>query len=188
MRVLIVYDTTDGQTAKIAARMSAMAESLGHDVVSARGAAAPAPALFDVIFVGGSIHYGFFQDSIQAYVERHGAALNAKQSSLFCVNGTARSDAGKADANVFTDMLLEKTAWAPTHVEQIAGAFPFSIYPLWKRLMMRALLWREDSTLNTSKDLDFTNWPGVDQYVQDFLSTDVAQETDDDFLIRFTTL
>ncbi len=166
MNVLIVYGTTYGQTEKVAANIAAVAESLGHNVKTVTVATAPSPAEFDTVFVGGSIHFGVFQAEVQSYVAAHDTALKACRTSLFCVSGSARDETGMAEAQTFPDALLKDVDWVPDHIEHIAGAFPFSHYPLWKRWLMRVFLWKQDSALDTSQDLDFTDWIAVENYAR----------------------
>ncbi len=170
MNVLIVYGTTHGQTAKVAVAIAAVAEALGHTAKTETGAVAPSPEDFDAVFLGGSIHFGAFQENIQTYVAANGAALSACRTSLFCVSGSARDESGMEEARTFPDALLKETAWTPDHIQHIAGAFPFSEYPLWKRWLMRFFLWKQDKTLDTSHDLEFTDWPAVDVYAREFLN------------------
>jgi len=60
-RALILYATTEGQTARIAERMATVLRERGHSVDThraGRGDAGPDPADFDGVIVGAPIHYG----------------------------------------------------------------------------------------------------------------------------------
>ncbi len=177
MKVLIVYGTTYGQTAKVAASIASVATAMGRDVKTVTAASAPSPEEYDVVFVGGSIHFGAFQKEVQAYVAQHDAALDQCRTSLFCVSGSARSEEGMEEAEEFSETLLKDSAWTPDHIEHIAGAFPFSQYPLWKRWLMRFFLRKQDPELDTSEDLDFTDWPKVEEYARRVLEEQGASSS-----------
>ncbi|HEU4641969.1 MAG TPA: flavodoxin domain-containing protein, partial [Gemmatimonadaceae bacterium] len=93
-RILIVYGTRYGQTAKVAGRIADLLTSAG-DTVVVENADDLQPMLvprnFDGVIVGGSIIYGHHQRSVRRFVRTHRDELNAMPSAFFSVSGSAAS-------------------------------------------------------------------------------------------------
>lgn len=79
-RVLILYATTEGHTAKITQRIAQRLQALGHTVETHRVDAVPAdldPGAYDGVIVGSSIHYGHHPGFLSVLVRRFHTALTA---------------------------------------------------------------------------------------------------------------
>ena len=87
-RALIVYGSTHGHTAKIAARMAdAMREQGLHvDVLDVVHAAGVDPDRYDVTVVGGSLHKVKHQKDVVEWVVAHRGALERHPSVFFSVS------------------------------------------------------------------------------------------------------
>ena len=84
--ILIAYGTSEGQTAKIAEQLAGFILAQGHDVVTAdiaRGA--PAPAGYQAVIVGASVHKGKHQRWVVDYARRNRPALEHLPSAFFSV-------------------------------------------------------------------------------------------------------
>src|SRR4051812_3476653 len=88
-RILIVYGSTEGHTAKIASCMALAirkdghlvelheAKELRHQVVTQH---------FDGVMVGGSVHAGDYQSSLREFVKLNRAVLESVPSAFFSVS------------------------------------------------------------------------------------------------------
>ena len=118
MRILLVYASKHGHTAKIAARIAETLEHEGVEVTQARlgdGAEPPAPHGFDAVVVGASIHAGHHQDAAVRWAERHHAALATVPSAFFSVCLTAADDTEESRTATlgYLDDFVERSGWTP---------------------------------------------------------------------------
>jgi len=172
-RILIIYGTRYGQTAKVAEHIRMVLAGDGLDVVVA-DAAAPAididPERYDGVLVGGSVIRGRHQRSIRKFVIGYLARLNAMPSAFFSVSASAGSGEarGQADARrVLLDFLTE-THWEPNMVATIAGAMAFTKYPLLMRWLLREISRRNGGPTDTSRDHELTDWEQVCSVAEQF--------------------
>lgn len=85
--VLLVYATTHGHTAKVAARLAEVirAERLDADVFEAADADAADPSRYEAVIAGGSVHAGHHQRELVNWVRL------VATSSLACPRRSSRS-------------------------------------------------------------------------------------------------
>lgn len=166
-RILVLYATTHGHTAKIAARIAAALEDDGATVDLDRLGAKetrPAPADYDAVIVGGSIHAGHHQRGLAKWVQQHHAALDAMPSAFFSVCLTAADDTEEARAATrgYLDDLTERSGWSPDRSATFAGALQYREYDVATRALMRLLMRRMHHPTDASHDYDFTDWDAVE--------------------------
>ena len=91
MRSTVVYTTTHGHTARIAARLAATiaAEGVEVEVVTADEAAMPVVDHSDAIVVAASVHRGTHQRELSEFVTRHRRVLLDMPSAFVSVSLTA---------------------------------------------------------------------------------------------------
>jgi menaquinone-dependent protoporphyrinogen IX oxidase len=175
-RILVVYGTSYGQTARIARRMAAVLRKSGESVTlvnSAAGWHEIAPSEFDAIIVGGSIIRGRHQREITHFVSANRDALNAMPSAFFSVSGAAASvqDASHAEARRFVTEFLRRTGWCPTVTETIGGAMAYTKYNPILRWIVRRASKPWGGPTDTSRDHEFTDWAQVERFVTAFAGT-----------------
>jgi len=171
-RILIVYGTTDGHTARVAEAIAMTVRKAGHETIVHPTDDLP-DALdiesFNAIIVGASVHYGKFQRSVARFIRQHLTTLSKKPSAFFAVSGASSSGAqGREEARTFSDPFLKELNWAPRRIEQVAGAFPFTRYGWWKRMMMRYIVRRAGGEAHTRKDYAYTDWDRVSRFAEEF--------------------
>jgi menaquinone-dependent protoporphyrinogen oxidase len=172
-RILIVYGTSHGQTAKIAHRIADLLSGGGHvvtimDVDLVRSDIAPRS--YDGVIIGGSVIKGRHQRSLYRFVNSHVAALSAIRSAFFSVSGSAagRTDEEKADARRCLDGFLEETGWHPTHTAMFGGAMAFTKYNPLLRWMMKRISAKSGGPTDTSRDHELTDWTQVERFAEWF--------------------
>src|SRR4051794_41508161 len=86
-RILIVFGTTDGHTARIA---SALSDALSQDgatvTVTPPHKYAPDPNDYDAVVVAASVHAGRFQKQVFRWVQTHAARLNRMPTAFVSVS------------------------------------------------------------------------------------------------------
>lgn len=174
-RILVVYGTTEGHTAKVAARIADVIRSEGHDVeiVDSKQVRREAPAgPYDGIIVGGSVHAGEHQSSLREFAKRNRELLERMPSAFFSVSLAAADADGEATAELrqLVDRFVAETGWRPGRVEFIAGALAYTQYNFFIRHLMKLIVRRGGHTeLDTSRDYEFTDWEAVERFARDFV-------------------
>jgi menaquinone-dependent protoporphyrinogen oxidase len=86
-RILVLYGTTDGHTAKVAATVADALRTAGAavDVIEA-GTKQPEPDQYAGVIVAASVHMRGYQRSVRRWVRRHAEALRGKPSAFLSVS------------------------------------------------------------------------------------------------------
>ena len=170
--VLIVYGTTEGQTAKIAQHIGDAGRRLGHDVVVRHAPDVTGPDLDrqDAIIVGGSLHEGRYQRSVRRFVEQHKPALASRPSAFFSVSlaAASRNQDERAEARRIAADFVAGTGWAPKRIESFAGALRYTQYSWLKRMLMKHISEKEHGDTDTSRDFEYTDWDEVTRFAEGF--------------------
>lgn len=169
--VLIVYASTHGHTAKIAARVARSFEEKGvvalvHDI---KRSAAVAPADYDGVVVGASVHRGEHQHEVVRWAKENAAALSAMPSAFFSVCLTAAEDTteSRRATGAYVEDLIDATGWTPGLTASFAGALQYREYDFMTRLLMRLLMRHGGHPTDASRDYDYTDWEAVDRFAHD---------------------
>jgi menaquinone-dependent protoporphyrinogen oxidase len=175
-RILVLYASTHGHTAKIAARIAAALEDDGAsvDLHQLHGnKSQPAPQDYDAVILGGSIHAGHHQRALVKWAGRHHTVLDLNPSAFFSVSLTAADDAEEARAATrgYLDDFVEKTGWTPSRSATFAGALQYREYDIATRVLMRLLMQRMHHPTDASQDYDYTDWDAVERWAHELAST-----------------
>jgi menaquinone-dependent protoporphyrinogen oxidase len=170
-RMLIVYGTTWGQTAKIAAKIGEVLSNHGCAVTLTKGDELPRDLTiegYDGVIVGASIILRGYQRYIEQFITRHRGALNAMPSAFFGVSASAgsRNETERAAAEHILRAFLEKTGWRPRLTASIAGAITYTKYGWLTRWIMKSISRREGGGTDTSRDYEYTDWAQVAQFAE----------------------
>ena len=170
-RFLVVYQSMDGHTERIAERIGGHLRAAGAVVTLTPATTAPAPVDVDLVVVGDSIHAGHHSKELIAYLERHHAALNALPTALFqvCLTSAGRGPQEMATTGGYVAALTERTGLEPGLVARFPGALPYTRYGRMKRALMRRIAAQSGQPTDTSKDHDFTDWNEVSGFAADLL-------------------
>lgn len=167
-RALVVYASTHGHTAKIAARLArAMGEQgLEVDLHEVAGATFAEAGRYGVVVVGASLHREHHQHEIVEWVEAHRDALAQRPSAFFSVSLSAAEDTAESrDATQrCVDEFCAQTGWTPDRTERIAGCLQYREYDFFTRQVMRLLMRRTGHPTDASLNYDYTDWDAVDNF------------------------
>jgi menaquinone-dependent protoporphyrinogen oxidase len=168
-KLLLVFHTSEGQTAKIAERIAAVLRDSSFDVEVHEVAGAPGPEGFDGVIVGDSIHAGHHSRVLTGYLRDHRRALETVPTALFQVSLTsANPDAEHtAAAQVLVDELVGRSGVKPDLVGLFAGALMYTRYGWIKRRIMRSIVRKEGGDVDTAHDYEYTDWDAVEQFARD---------------------
>ena len=174
VNVLVVYASTEGQTRKISAFISARLATLGNKVTEVDASAVPhalSPKSFDAAILAGSLHVGRYQPALLQFAREHREQLNALPALLISVSlSAAGSDANELRGIAeCAERFKRETGWHSAQVHQAAGAFHYTQYSLLKRWAMTFIAWRKG--VATDQDLEFTNWDALAKIIDAFNAT-----------------
>jgi menaquinone-dependent protoporphyrinogen oxidase len=174
--VLIVYASTNGHTARVAARLAGALEAAGvrgrlEDVRAIPAGVSPRD--HDGVIVAGSVHRGRHQREIADWVRAHHTTLALRRTALVSVSLSAADESPEARADVrrVVDELVEDTDWTPGVVAFVAGALRFGDYDLPTRVLMRLIARRHGVTGDLVEDVEFTDWAELDRFACEFAGT-----------------
>jgi menaquinone-dependent protoporphyrinogen oxidase len=174
MTVAIVYATTHGHTGKIADHIADVirAEALDVEVADLGERGDHLIRTCDAVIMAGSVHRGSHQPELVAFVRRHRHLLQARPSAFVSVSLTAADDEDaemRAETRRMVDEFVEDTGWTPDRTATVAGAFQFSRYSPFERLVMRLIARQHETEIDSREDLELTDWEAVDQFTQQFV-------------------
>ena len=170
-RLLVVYGTTDGHTAKVA---RFLADELYHygalvDVVEA-GTADPDPGEYAGVIVAASIHLGKFQRAVGDWTRGRAAALRGKPTAFLavCLGVLQRDLEVQRELVALTNRFEAKTGWKASRVKLVAGAMPYTRYGWLKRRVMRRMARKAGGSIDTSRDHEYTDWADLREFAEAF--------------------
>jgi len=163
-RVLILYATVEGHTARIAQRIASGLAGAGHGVELhrvVRTEAALDLATYAGVIVGASVHYGRHPGHLRALLRKHRTALAARPGAFFSVSLSANER--------YAARFLGQVGWRPQQTATFAGALQYRKYGPIKRVVVKAFAAIGGHDTDTSRDYDYTNWKAVDSFATAFL-------------------
>ncbi|MET4693568.1 menaquinone-dependent protoporphyrinogen IX dehydrogenase [Endozoicomonas lisbonensis] len=168
LKVALLYQTREGQTARILNVIKTQMEQCGFQtaVFDVRD---PFVSIdlegFDAFILGCSIRYGRHHKAFCQFVENNYQTLNARPSFFFSVNLTARKPQRcRPDNNRYLQKYLARTPWKPDLVDVFAGALLYTRYDLFSRLAIQLIMKLTGGSTDTSKDIEYTDWERVDKF------------------------
>jgi menaquinone-dependent protoporphyrinogen oxidase len=170
-RILVLYGTTEGQTAKIANAIGRSLRAQGDSVeVVAAGPGAPDSAGFAGVLVAASVHGGRYQKPVERWVRTHAAQLAGVPTAFVSVSLGVLQQEAKVQQEVaaIVRRFLLAAGWTPAMTRSVAGALVYTKYNWIKRRVMRRIAKAAGGDTDTSKDYEYTDWRQVDELAREF--------------------
>lgn len=161
-RILILYATVEGQTARIGGAIAERLASAGHHA-ELRDAASGFDAACDAVVVGASVHYGSHPRWLRANLRRSRDALSARPAAFFSVSLSANPQ--------YAADFLRRVGWRPQLVASFAGALKYSRYGWFKRRLVQAFARMGGHSTDATRDHDYTDWRAVERFADAFAAT-----------------
>ena len=170
-RILVLYGTTEGQTAKVARHLGDTLRTAGAvaDVIDAR-TARPSPDNYDAVIVAASVHAGGYQRAVRRWVHAHAQVLNAKPTAFVSVCLAVLQPEPKVQRELaaIVDRFLKSTGWRPAITKYVAGALAYSSYNWFTRWAMVRIVRKAGGDTDTSRDYEYTDWADVRAFAEEF--------------------
>lgn len=171
-RILVIYGTTHGQTAKVATAIADTLRSLGS-IVDVRDAAATpwrGPAGYNSVIVAASVHAGRYQAAVRRWAREHAAELNVLPTAFVsvCLAALGHDEKSQREVEQPMERFFLETRWLPTFRKAVAGALPYSKYSRLTRWMMRRIVRHTHGDVDTSRDHEYTDWKDLAAFSRQF--------------------
>lgn len=171
-KILILFATREGQTEKIALRISAHLKRPGIAVSLADASNASTLVTidldsYDLLVFGASMHAGGVEREVTRFINEHATSIERKARSFFLVLLSAATKDPTLKAESLADArrkVSEQLAVAFDDMEMIAGALRYSKYPLPLKWLMRRIAAKAGEDTDTSRDYEYTDWQQVERY------------------------
>ena len=170
-RILVLYGTTEGQTAKIARAISSTLRELGveTDVVEA-GQHDPDPRRYDAVIVAASVHAGTFQKAVVRWVRAHADRLAARPTAFVpvCLAVLGKGPQAAAEVQAIVERFQAQSCWSPSTTKTVAGALLYTRYNIFKRWILKRIVAKQGGDTDTSRDYEYTDWNDVRAFAIEF--------------------
>jgi menaquinone-dependent protoporphyrinogen oxidase len=180
-RVGVFFATREGHTQRIAERIAADLRTLGFDV-DLVPILHPFPlslSNYSAAALAASVHAGNHEKEMVQFVKDHRLELEGITTAFLSITlseaGAEMKDRTATERAQFVldvDRMLDKffneTQWRPTLAKPVAGALLYTQYGFLVRLIMRRIARKAGAATDTSHDYVYTDWQGLDKFVDDF--------------------
>jgi menaquinone-dependent protoporphyrinogen oxidase len=172
-RILIVYGTSYGQTARIVRTIADVLENMRFTVTCRRGDElrddTPLDG-FDAVLIAGSVLFGRHQRYLEEFARKHATTLAAMPSAFLSVCGALGGSwaDGEREAAKYREDFARRTGWRPARAWSVAGRVAYTEYGFLLRLVMQFISWRTGRPTDTSRDYEFTDWSHVERIARLF--------------------
>jgi menaquinone-dependent protoporphyrinogen oxidase len=168
-RILVVYDTTDGHTAKVAREIGVALRVCGAEAHVVRVTPTlDEPEGYAGVIVAASLHASGYQASVRSWVARNADALNAIPSAFVSVCLMAHNPDESAQLAEIIGRFVDGCGWRPTVRKPVAGALLYTRYGWLKRLVMKSIAAKTGGDTDTTRDYVYTDWDDLRKFASAF--------------------
>lgn len=174
MKILVVYESKYGQSAKIAEHIARSVRSRGHAAAATEVVFAGEVDLAkqDAVFVVAPVYFSRHPKTIRHFVTRRAARLSAMPGAFVSVSGSAASPRPEARAEVrsIAETLCRSAGWRPTVIATVGGAMAYPRYNWLLRAIIKRISMRKHGPTDTSRIHETTDWNEVEGVVDSVLA------------------
>lgn len=172
-KILIVYGTSQGQTAKVAIRIKEVLAANGHSVDLFDVRKVPSsvmPRNFDAVLIGASVHVGGYQRDLKKWVKGHSIELKSVTSGFFsvCLGVLQKEASVQQEITKILEDFFKASLWQPQVRAVFAGALAYSKYNFLVKWWMKRIAEKSGGETDTTRDYEYTDWAAVNKFALDF--------------------
>jgi menaquinone-dependent protoporphyrinogen oxidase len=174
--VLVLYATREGQSKRVAQRISGALDARGVPSGVEDLDAHPHrvdPNQFTAVVLVGSVHFGRHAPSLRSYILANRTALDAVPTTLVSISMSEaiahyteatreQRVAARARAHEVVDAFCAETRFRPAHIQLLGGGLPYTKLGFVTRHLVRLAAARQGGPTDTSRDHDLTAWSVID--------------------------
>ncbi len=181
-KVAVWYATREGQTQRIAEHVAEDLRNRGL-VVDLRNVRDNGEAIdcgsYQAAVLAASVHAGKHEEEMVEFARKNRLKLDQMPTAFLSVNlseaGVERTDVTPEEHEAFvesvqkvTDKFITDTGWHPSQIRAVAGALRYTKYNPLVRFVMKRIAKTVGASTDTSKDHEYTNWVGLDEFAGQF--------------------
>lgn len=171
-RSLILFASREGQTEKVAIRISERLKKMGLSVQLVNAADATATSQidlsrYDLLIFGASMHAGGLEREIVEFVNANVHRIESKTKSFFLVLLSAATKDPELKTKSLADAQRKMNRQLMVEfgdIEMIAGVLAYSKYPWPLQWLMKRIAAKAGEGTDTSQDYEYTDWEQVSEY------------------------
>ncbi len=169
--VPVLYATTEGQTRRIAERISGILRERGLSswALDVRDTSALDWKGVKAVVLGASLHLGRYQKRASVFAREHREELNRRPSAFFGVSLSAASRNSREvqEARRLAESFPRSAGWNPERIASFGGALAYRSYGLVVRYLIKWIARKEGGPTDTSRDHDLTDWSDVARFANE---------------------
>jgi menaquinone-dependent protoporphyrinogen oxidase len=170
-RILVLYGTTEGHTARIAHSIGDTLRARGDavDVVKA-SRHGPNPTDYAAVIVAASVHGGRYQRDIRDWVRSNVYLLGDRPTGFVsvCLGVLQRDPDVQREVHAIVTRFLLATGWRPAMTKVVAGALLYRKYHWLKRWLMKRIVAKAGGDTDTSRNWEYTDWSDLRVFTEQF--------------------
>ena len=172
MRVLVVYDTVEGQTGKVVEFVQKLAREAGAEVFARRTSDAPLPVSFagvDKVILAAPVHERRHPKAFEAFITENLPQLAARKTLMLSISLKAAFPDTQEDAEDFLVEMKMRTGLKPTAEALVAGAVRGKSYDYYSQMVVDQVLMSGRDIELENGEREFTDWDALRDTVTGFL-------------------
>lgn len=169
--ILVLYGTSEGHTARVAAAIADELRANGTRVdVFDAGESSPDPTHYAGVIVAASVHVGRYQRAVKQWLRRHAPTLHDTPGAFVsvCLGVLQHDPKVQDEVAAIATRFLAQTGWRPTFTTSVAGALPYTRYGWFKRWLMKRIVAKAGGDTDTSRDYEYTDWASLRTFARHF--------------------
>jgi len=170
-KVLVIYWSHDGRTARIARCICRVIAEAGHSATMMQVAEAAGEGVdfkqYDLAILGCGLRYGEFSREFRDFVNENKAVLDAMPNSMFNVTAIARNPIKATVAgNVYARKFMENNPWKPKEMVCFGGKVDYPRCGPIDRFCIWLIMSITQGPRDTHARHEFTRWDEVEAYAR----------------------
>lgn len=175
-RILIVFGSGEGQTAKVAEFLANRLGERNHQVDVVKGNRIPKGFdinTYDALIVAASVRMMKFQQYIVNFARKYRTRLKTVPSAFVSVSmSEAHPDSATGGfQQEWLDKFVSETGWKPATFASFAGALMYRKYNFITRFLMKKIALKSGLTTDTTRNHEFTDWDAVGRFADEFANS-----------------
>lgn len=172
MKILIIFETVEGQTGRIVRAITEQLRALGHEAalhdLSEKSADLPIESA-DRIILAAPVHERRHPRGFEALLSSRGKEISARPSLLLSVSLKAAFPEGLDEARDYLVELEMRTGFQPMQDALVAGAVRMASYDYFQSQIVRHVALAGHDIELQDGVTEFTDWAALSQTVAAFL-------------------
>ena len=173
LRILIVFGSEEGQTAKVAEFIATRLRDRKYQVDVERGNRLPKNFdinAYDAIVVAGSVHMMKYQKYIVSFAKKFREHLDAVPSAFISISMAEahKNDPERGYKKEWLDNFINETGWKPAKFGSFAGALRYRDYNIIIRSVMKKIAGEGGLNTDTSRNHEYTDWDALGRFTDEF--------------------